>query len=95
MKSILTRLDENKKSLNERGFGDEYDGSKKVNWLRKDFTTKNFTTWERNAKSRGLIVRDTVHPSGGMYKYYTAKDKSGNEYGAYDSKRGEGYLVSK
>jgi hypothetical protein len=57
------------------------------------FTTKNVATWKANAKSRGLTVRDSVHPdTGEQGTYLTAKDKQGNHRGHFDMSSKSGVL---
>jgi hypothetical protein len=59
----------------------------------KDFVTKDLGTWKTNAKSRGLTVRNAVHPETGEGDiYFTAKDKQGNNRGHFDITKKMGVL---
>ena len=61
--------------------------------VSEELKLKDLEAWKINAKSRGLVVRDAVHPSGQNKKYFTAKDKQGNSRGYFDVSSKEGVLA--
>lgn len=62
-----------------------------IDYLTENFTTKDLATWEKNAKSRGYVVKELAHPSG-EGTHYVAKDKHGNKKGCFDPKTKKGEL---